>query len=185
LLGPGETRTAADLRRSGRWAREWQPDAERADLRPAVSRAEARPVNEIASDRVSSSAICWPRLAPIESRTSNSAALAIRTTHLLTCERRHRFPSATQRPAQSSRKTTVDSFAGLKITLTVTPSMPSATQSRTISCCTVPAAPFRSQPRRPLDQELHQICSTARSDLAEWAAGEVGGDATLCTSCFG
>ena len=30
-----------------------------------------------------------------------------------------------------------------------------------------------------------KICSTARSDLVEWAAGEVGGDATLCTSCFG
>lgn len=30
-----------------------------------------------------------------------------------------------------------------------------------------------------------KICSTARSDLVEWAAGEVGGDTTLCTSCFG
>ena len=30
-----------------------------------------------------------------------------------------------------------------------------------------------------------KICSTARSDLVEWAAGEVGGDVTLCTSCFG
>jgi hypothetical protein len=30
-----------------------------------------------------------------------------------------------------------------------------------------------------------KICSAARSDLLEWAACEVGGDATLCTRCFG
>ena len=30
-----------------------------------------------------------------------------------------------------------------------------------------------------------KICSTVRSDLEEWAVGEVGGDAMLCTNCFG
>jgi hypothetical protein len=30
-----------------------------------------------------------------------------------------------------------------------------------------------------------KICSDVRSDLEEWAASTVGGDATLCGTCFG
>jgi hypothetical protein len=41
------------------------------------------------------------------------------------------------------------------------------------------------------DPSLHwtkdyiKICSQSRSDLEKWAVGTIGGDATLCGSCFG
>ena len=30
-----------------------------------------------------------------------------------------------------------------------------------------------------------KICSRSRDDLQEWASGTVGGEATLCSTCFG
>lgn len=30
-----------------------------------------------------------------------------------------------------------------------------------------------------------KVCSATRGDLEEWATGTVGGDLTLCRSCFG
>lgn len=44
---------------------------------------------------------------------------------------------------------------------------------------------FDRSPTVHWTRDYIKICSTDRSDLVAWAATQVGGDATLCGSCFG
>ena len=49
-----------------------------------------------------------------------------------------------------------------------------------------PSCPhFDRRPGVRWTKDYIKICSRSRDDLQEWASGTVGGEATLCSTCFG